>query len=120
MRIDVYTENGKPKWELASLPEAMACMLLTDALLSLVAPSNGGEPPSYQDIIVGTGVGSRAGTENPTGSALKVKVPAFLNDVAGLKTTAIEGNEGRFLITATSLEEWVATGAYKKFKSMLE
>ena len=95
-------------------------MLLADALLSFLASSKGGEPTSYQDIIVGTGVGLRAGTENLTGAALKEKVPAFLNDIAGLETTAIEGNEGEFLITAASLEEWVASGAYEKLKGLLE
>ena len=93
-------------------------MLLADALQSLVHSSNEGTSPDYQDIIIVTGKGLN--TWDPNGPVLRAKVPAFLNDVAGLETTAIEGNEGRFLITATSLEEWVATGAYKKFKSMLE
>ena len=45
-------------------------------------------------------------------------IPAFLNDVAGLETTAVEENEGRFLITAASLEKWVASGAHEKFKGL--
>jgi pentatricopeptide repeat protein len=118
LRINVSSENGQLKWDLARLSEATACMLLTDALLSFVASSKGGKTPSYQDIIVVTGKELMAGPKNPTASALKVKVPAFLNDIAGLETTAIEGNEGRFLITAASLEEWVASGAFEKFKGL--
>ena len=120
LRIKTPTENGLPKWDLNRLSEATACMLLTDALLSLVESNKGREPPCYQDIIVITGKGVSAGKRNFAGSALKVKVPPFLNDVAGLETTAIEGNEGEFLITAASLEEWVASGAYEKLKGLLE
>ena len=91
-------------------------MLLVDALLALVRASNEGTSPRYQDIIVVTGKGLN--TEDPNGPVLKEKVPAFLNDVAGLETTAIEGNEGRFLIAAASLEEWATSGGSEKFNGL--
>ena len=91
-------------------------MLLADALQSLILSSNGEASPSYQDIIVVTGKGLR--TIESKEPVLREKVPAFLNDVAGLETTAIERNKGRFLITAASLEEWVTSGAYQKFKGL--
>ena len=49
-----------------------------------------------------------------------VKVRAFLNDVAGLETTAVKANEGMFLITAASFEGWVASGPYEKFRGMFQ
>ena len=95
-------------------------MLLTDALLSLVRSSNGGASPtgSYQDIIVITGKGLN--TKNPNGPVLREKVPAFLNDVAGLNTTAVKENDGIFLITAASLKKWAASGAYEEFKGIFQ
>jgi hypothetical protein len=42
---------------------------------------------------------------DPNGPALREKVPAFLSGVAGLGTTAIEGNENIYLITASSFGE---------------
>ena len=102
MRINVSIENGLPTWDLHELTEATACILLADALLSLVALD------ATKTSLIDTGKGSK---DTSTGSALRVKVPAFLNDVAGLETTAIEGNDGKFLITAASLEKWVASGA---------
>ena len=114
VHIKISTESGLPKWDLHLLTEATACMLLADALLSLVRSD--GIPISYQDIIVITGKG--LGTIDPCGPVLREKVPSFLNDVAGLETTAIEGNEGRFLVTAASLEIWAASGAYEKFKGL--
>ena len=109
MCIGMSTENDQAKWDLNDLTEATACMLLSDALLS-VATGNGGPPPNFQDITVDTG----------KGQVLRETVPAFLNDVAGLDITAIEGSEGRFLMEAASLEEWVASEKYKKFQSLLE
>ena len=117
-RIKISMENGLPKWDLHDLSEAMACMLLADALQSLVHSSNEGTSPDYQDIIIVTGKGLN--TWDPNGPVLRAKVPAFLNDVAGLETTAIEGNGGRFLITAASLEKWVASGAYEKFRGIFQ
>ena len=116
--IDVSTENGLPKWDLHDLTEATACMLLSDALLCLAESHSDETPPNFQDIIVVTGKGLN--TEDPDGPVLREKVPAFLNEIAGLEVTAIEGNEGRFLIRAASLEEWVASGAYNKFRSLLD
>ena len=105
--IDVSTENRLPMWDLYRLTEATACMLVSDALLNLVA-TNAGPPPIFQDVLVDTG----------KGQVLRDKVPTFFNNVARLKITAIEGNEGRFLISAASLEEWVASGAFNKFQSL--
>ena len=109
MHIGVSTENGLPMWDLQHLTEAFACMLLSDALINLVA-TNSGPPPKLQDVMVRSNTGK--------GQVLREKVPTFLNNVAGLETTAIEGNEGRFLITAASLEEWVTSGAYDNFHSL--
>ena len=107
MCIDMSTENDQAKWNLIDLTEAIACMLLSDALLS-VTTGNVGPAPTFQDIIVDTG----------KGQVLREKVPAFLNEVAGLEITAIEGNEGRFLMEAASLEKWVASENHKKFQSL--
>ena len=114
-RINVSTESGLPKWDLHRLPEGMACMLLADALQSFVQSSIERASPSNQDIIVVTGKGRTTESKDPV---LREKVPAFLNDVAGLETTAIEENDGRILIMAASLEEWAASGAYEKFKGL--
>ena len=108
LRIGVSTENGLPTWELHALPEAIACMLLSEALLNLVA-SNAGPTLYFQDITINTG----------KGQVLRERVPAFLSDIAGLDITAIEGNEGRFLIRASSLEKWVESGAYDTFRYLL-
>jgi len=116
--IKISTEKGQPMWDLHDLREAIACMLLTDALLAYARSSSEESSPSYQDIIVITGKGLR--TIESKDPVLREKVPAFLKDVAGLKTTAIEENEGRFLITATSLEEWVESGACEKFKGLIQ
>ena len=118
LRMNVSTKSRVPKWDLHELPEATACMLLADALLVFVRTGNEGTRPKYQDIIVVTGKGLN--TENPNGPVLKEKIPAFLNDVAGLETAAIEENEGRFLITAASLEEWTTSGACEKFKGLFQ
>lgn len=108
LRIDASTENGLPTWDLRVLPEAVACMLLSEALLNLVE-SNGGPPPNFQDITVNTG----------KRKFLREKERAFLSDIAGLDINAVEGNEGRlFLITAASLEEWVVSGAFNNFRSL--
>ena len=117
MCIDMSTENDRAKWDLHDLTEATACMLLSDALLNLVANKDGPEP-NFHDIIVVTGKGLN--TEGPDGPVLLEKVPAFLNNVAGLEITPVEGNEGRFLITAISLEEWVVSGTYDKFQSLIQ
>ena len=114
---NVPMENGQLKWDLHNLTEATACMLLADALLVLVRTIYK-ISTRYQDIIVVTGKGLN--TEDPNGPVLRKKVPAFLNDVAALVTTAIEENEGRFLITAASLEEWVTSGACEKFKGLFQ
>ena len=114
-RINVSTESGLPKWDLHRLPEGMACMLLADALQSFVQSSIERASPSNQDIIVVTGKGRTTESKDPV---LREKVPAFLNDIAGLEAAVIGGNEGRFLITAASLKKWVASGAYEKFKDM--
>ena len=117
MYIDMSTENDQAKWDLHDLTEATACMLLSDALLNLVANKDGPEP-NFHDVIVVTGKGLN--TEGPDGPVLLDKVPAFLDNVAGLEITAVEGNEGRFLITAISLEEWVVSGTYDKFRSVIQ
>ena len=114
--MKITKENGLPKWDLHELIEAMACMLISDALLSFGHLSNDGTSRNSQDIIVVTGKGLN--TEDPNGPVLRGKVPAFLNEIAGLETTAVEGNEGRFLLTAASLEKWVASGAYDRFRSL--
>ena len=119
IRIIASTVSSQPMWDLHELTEATACMLLADALLALVRTSNEVTSPSrYQDIIVVTGKGLN--TEDPNGPVLREKAHAFLNDVAVLETTAIEENEGRFLITAASLEDWVASGACEKFKGLFQ
>ena len=109
MCIDMSTEKGLPMWDLRDLTEATACMLLSDALLNLVA-GNDGPAQKIQDVKVIT----------RNGQVLREKVPAFLNDVAGLDVATIEGNEGRFFITASSLEKWVASGAFNKFQSLFQ
>ena len=114
--INMSMENGQPKWDLHDLSEAMACMLLADALLSLVHSSNERMSPKYQDVIVVTGKGLN--TEDPNGPVLREKVPVFLNDIAGLETTVVGGNEGRFLITAVSVEEWATSGGSEKFNGL--
>ena len=81
-------------------------MLLSEALLNLVASSNAGPTLYFQDITINTG----------KGQVLRERVPAFLSDIAGLDITAIEGNEGRFLIRASSLEKWVESGDYDTFR----
>ena len=97
-------------------------MLLADALLSSVRLSNERASPGYmyQDILVVTGKGLN--TMESKDPVLKEKVPAFLNNVARLETTVIEGNEGSgaFLITAISLEKWVASEACEKFKGLFQ
>ena len=118
LHINVSTESGLPKWDLHDLTEASACMLLADALQSLVRLSNGEASHSYQDILIITGKGLN--TDDPTGPVLREKVPAFLNNVAGLETAAIKRNKGRFLITASSLEKWVTSGACEKFKGLFQ
>ena len=118
MRIKTSTENGQSKWDLHDLTEASACMLLADALQSLVRLSNEEASHSYQDIAVITGKGLR--TIESMDPVLREKVPAFLNDIAGLETAVIGGNEGRFLITAASLKKWVTSGAYEKFKGTFQ
>ena len=115
-RIKIFMEDGLPKWDLHDLTEASACMLLADALQSLVRLSNEEASHSYQDIAVITGKGLR--TIELKDPVLREKVPAFLNNIAGLETTATEENDGRILITAASLEEWAASGAYEKFKGL--
>ena len=118
MHIKITKQNDQLEWDLHELIKASACMLLADALLSLVRSISDGTPKSYQDIIVITGKGLN--TKNPNGSVLREKVPAFLNDVAGLNTTAVKENEGIFLITAASLKKWAASGAYEEFKGIFQ
>jgi len=114
--IKLFMENGSPNWDLHGLREAMACMLLADALFSFVRTGNGDTPQNFQDVVVVTGKGLN--TVDLSGAVLREKVPAFLNEIAGLETTAIDGNEGRFLITAASLGKWVASGAFEEFKGL--
>ena len=107
--------SGVPKWDLHSLTEATSCMLLSDALLSVV---NSGEYTSdrFNDIIVVTGKGLN--TVDPNGPVLKDKVPQFLGEVAGIAITAVEGNEGRFRIRRESLQEWASSAKFGQFQAL--
>lgn len=91
-------------------------MLLTDALLSII-DSRAHAPSSFRDITVITGKGIN--TKDPSGPVLKENVPKFLREVAGLETTIVEGNEGRFLISGKSLQEWASSEKFEKFLSLL-
>ena len=118
IRINVSTKKGHQMWDLHDHTEATACMLLADTLLAFVCSSKGGGAPSYQNIFVVTGKGLR--TIESKDPVLREKVPAFLNDIAGLGTTAVKRNEGIFLIAAASLKKWVASGASEKFKGLFQ
>ena len=84
MCIDVSTENDQAKWDLHDLTEATACMLLSDALLNLVA-SNAGPPLYFQDITINTG----------KGQVLRERVPAFLSNSAGVRDYCHRRERGR-------------------------
>ena len=102
-------------WDLHLLTDATSCMLLSDALLSII-DSGVHDSPCVKNIIVVTGKGLN--TEHPDGPILKEKVPKFLHEVAGLVTSAVEGNEGRFLITGRSLQQWASSAKYGQFKAL--
>ena len=92
-------------------------MLLADALLSIIE-SGKHESPSFKDIIVVTGKGLN--TDDPDGPVLREKVPKFLHEVAGLVTSPVEGNEGRFLITGESIQQWASSTKYGHFKILFD
>lgn len=73
-------------------------MLLANALLALI--DSGSDVES--DIIVVTGKGLRSHLAKHAKNqvpVLIVKVPHFLENVAGMRITPVEGNEGRFIVT---------------------
>mmetsp|Transcript_22492 Transcript_22492/g.46687 ORF Transcript_22492/g.46687 Transcript_22492/m.46687 type:complete len:165 (-) Transcript_22492:1882-2376(-) len=110
--------SGVPKWDLHGLSEATSCMLLADAFLSIIDFSGKHESPSFKDIIVVTGKGLN--TDGPDGPVLRERVPKFLHEVAGLVTSPVEGNEGRFIITAESLQRWASSTKYGHFKILFD
>lgn len=95
-------------WDLHGLFERDACFLLAEAFdRAAVLASQG----VSRDIVIVTGKGF-----NSSGApVLREKIPQFLSTVVGLKVTRLKDNEGRFLITGSSLQEWASGSRYSHF-----
>ena len=107
--------KGK-EWDLHTMREAEACMLVASALISSV------ELKSFRDICVITG----RGNQSCEGPVLQANVPAFLKDLARLELSQDtkrlrDGNvnDGAFIITKESLQKWVNSDDFTRFKALM-
>lgn len=91
-----------------SISEATACMLLVHSLIKMEISS------SLSNIIVVTGKGRN--TEDPDGPVLRERVPSFVETIVGIPPAPVEGNEGRFIMKAKDLEEWIESKTYHELK----
>jgi len=71
-------------------------------------------PAGFKDIIIITGKGRRS--DPMKGPILKKQVRKFLYDHGGPKATDVEGNDGCFLVTGESFEEWFNSKHFWCFK----
>ena len=115
IRIGMYkpfplgTAGSMCIWDLHNTIEMDACFLLVEAFDRAAVHASQGVVRDVV-IITGKGLGSK---DEPV---LRRKIPAFLSDVIGLKVTRLKDNEGRLLITGSSLQEWASGSKYKQFR----
>ena len=92
-------------------------MLLADALIASV------ESESFRNILLITGRGKTSRSLRNADPVLQVKIPAFLEELAGLELTEHikhgKLNEGAFVITKNALEKWANTEAFTHFQSLM-
>lgn len=110
-----FVRNFK-EWELDlhSYTLPVACMLLSDALISIIRRGYASQPYA-EDIVVITGKGQNSGANGPV---LKSHVPKFLEESQGPEITVMEGNKGYFLITLKSLASWEKSTHFTSFESL--
>ena len=113
----VPLDASAKEWDLHEMIEAQACMLLADALITLV------ESASFREILIITGRGKQSKSLRNADAVLQVKVPAFLKDLAGLELAEhIKNgklNKGAFVIAKKDLQKWAKSDDFANFQAFM-
>lgn len=113
--LPTFLRQKSNKWDLHDMTISVSCMLLSDALLKLTLAGNRNKP-QHNDIIVVTGQGHGSGVDGPV---LQKEVPDFLKKQGGPAITPMKNNPGCFMITKVSLEKWMKSKDFERFKKIL-